>query len=64
MLAFLDRASIILYHNGQIPRNGPTLGLCLQKWGSQYYMILNIVTIDGLYSVIWYIDIITNLYMK
>ena len=34
---------------GQIPRNGLTLGSCLQQWGSHYYMILTIFLIRELY---------------
>ena len=28
------------------------LGVCLQKWGSHYYIILRILLTDGLYSII------------
>ena len=36
-------------------------GSCQQQWGSHYYMILRIFLIDGLYSVIWYVDIMQQL---
>ena len=42
---------------GQIPRNGLTCGPCPQQLGSYQYMILKIFLIDGLYSVMWYVDI-------
>ena len=45
---------------GQIPQNGLTLGPCPQ-WGLHYYIILNYLFIDGLYLIIWYVDIMQQL---
>ena len=46
---------------GQIPRNGLTLGSCLQQWGSYSYIIFKIFAIDALYSVIWHVDIMQQI---
>ena len=54
----------IYIYIGQIPRNGLTLGSCPQQVGSHYYIILKIFLIDGLYSVIWYVDIMHKLCMS
>ena len=41
----------------QITRKGLTFGPCPRQWGANYYIILRIFLIDGLYSVIWHLDI-------
>ena len=43
------------------PTKWTHLGFCPQQWGSHYYIILKLFIIDGLYSVIWYVDIMQQL---
>ena len=43
---------------GSNPTKWTHLGSCLQQWSSYYQTIFKIFIIDGLYSVILYIDIV------
>ena len=52
----LSVVTTLMYYMS-IPRNGLTLDLCQQQWGSHYYIVLRLFSIGELYSVIWYIHI-------